>query len=380
MGLERDDDCGITRHTMRMHTALGPGGEARHKIDRFAQRRRIARQRAIGRQLKAARDPCELCGGECCRTAAQRRPFGLDLAGKALGAELTHQDLDAGLIEIVATTEAVIDPQDGFDIVEQFGLGQEGLDQRRDHRRAPQTAARPDLEAQLALRVSQQLQTDIVDLHRCAIAGRRRDCDLEFARQKREFGMEGRPLTQQLAIGPRIDEFIGRNTGEMVGGDIAHAVAAGLDAVHLDRGELGQDVGHAGEFGPVDLQILARAEMPVAAVVGVADLGEFAQLERRQRAVRNRNAQHRRVLLHIEAVLQAKRFELVFGQLTGEKTAGLVAKLRNPFVDQSLVVAVVAVHGKAVLEESARKGAREHNLAPTAPATNDPVDVSKVAS
>ena len=120
--------------------------------------------------------------------------------------------------------------------------------------------------------------------------------------------------------------------------------------------------------------------MPVAAVIVVADLGEFSQLERRQGAVGNRNAQHRRVLLHIQTVLQTQRFELVLGQFTGKKTAGLVAKLGNPFVDQSLVVAVVAVHGKTVLEKSARKEARSHRLERARRETNDQVDVSKVAS
>ena len=61
-------------------------------------------------------------------------------------------------------------------------------------------------------------------------------------------------------------------------------------------------------------------------------------------AVRNRDAQHRRVLLDVEAVLQPQRPELVLGQLAGEEAPRLVAELRDALVDDALVEVVVAVH------------------------------------
>ena len=106
----------------------------------------------------------------------------------------------------------------------------------------------------------------------------------------------------------------------------------GLDRVHLDRRELGEDVGHVLELRPVELDVLARGEVAVAAVVLARDVRELAQLRRRQQAVRNRDAQHRRMLLDVQAVLQAQRPELVLGQLAGEKAARLVAKLRDALV------------------------------------------------
>ena len=51
-----------------------------------------------------------------------------------------------------------------------------------------------------------------------------------------------------------------------IGGDVAHAIAARLDAMHLDVGERAQDLGHVDQLHPVELQILPRGEMAVAAV------------------------------------------------------------------------------------------------------------------
>ena len=71
--------------------------------------------------------------------------------------------------------------------------------------------------------------------------------------------MERRPLPHELGTRPRIDDLVARDAGEVVGGDVADAVAAGLDGVHLDRRELGQDVRHLLELRPVELDVLARA-------------------------------------------------------------------------------------------------------------------------
>ena len=105
--------------------------------------------------------------------------------------------------------------------------------------------------------------------------------------------------------------------------------------VHLDLGEVGEDVGRLLELDPVELDVLARGEMAVAAVVGARDVGEHAQLARRQRAVGNGDAQHVGVELQIEAVHQPQRLELVLGQLPGEAAAHLVAVLRDALVEEA---------------------------------------------
>ena len=142
--------------------------------------------------------------------------------------------------------------------------------------------------------------------------------DLEFARQERELRMHRRPLAQDFGIGTRIGDLVGGRTGEMIGGDVADAVAAGLDRVHLDAGEIGQDRRHVRQRRPVELDVLARREMAVALVVFAGDVAEHAQLLAVQRAVRHGDAQHVGVQLQVDAVHQPQRPELVLGDLAGK--------------------------------------------------------------
>ena len=85
--------------------------------------------------------------------------------------------------------------------------------------------------------------------------------------------------------------------------------------------------------------------MPVAPVVLASDARQQPQLHGGEQAVRNRDPQHRRMFLKIEAVLQAQRPELVFGQITREETLRLVAKLRDAPRDEIDVEFIVTVQG-----------------------------------
>jgi hypothetical protein len=49
--------------------------------------------------------------------------------------------------------------------------------------------------------------------------------------------------------------------------------------------------------------------------------------------------------LDVQPVAQAQRTELLLAERPGEETAGLVAKLGDPFIDHTLVMAIVTVHG-----------------------------------
>ena len=84
--------------------------------------------------------------------------------------------------------------------------------------------------------------------------------------------------------------------------------------------------------------------MAVAAVVFARNVREHAHLRRRQQTVGHRDAQHRRVFLHIQPVLQAQRAEVVFGQFAGKETPRLVAELLHPFGDDALVDIVISIH------------------------------------
>src|SRR3546814_9089562 len=98
----------------------------------------------------------------------------------------------------------------------------------------------------------------------CSSDLRRNDANLELARQIAEFGVKAGRLTQQLGPGARVADFVGGGARILVGGNVADAFAAGLDRVHLDRRQLGEDVGRILQLDPVILDILARREMAVA--------------------------------------------------------------------------------------------------------------------
>ena len=160
--------------------------------------------------------------------------------------------------------------------------------------------------------------------------------------------MKRRPLPDDLAPGPRILELVRRNAGQGIRGDVADAIAARLDGVHLDGREIGQDVGHVLDPRPVVLDVLARGEMTVAAVVAARDRSEGAQLRRGEKSVRDRDAQHGRVALDVQPIAQPQMPELVVRQLACEKAPSLIAKLRHALVDQRLVDHIVAVHHNTV--------------------------------
>ena len=201
-------------------------------------------------------------------------------------------------------------------------------------------------EADLPVRVALQVQADVVHLGGGAILGRAGHGDLELARQVGELGVQRCPLADDLAVGTRIVDLVGGDAGQVVGGDVAHAVAAGLDGVHLHGRELGEDLGHVGEPRPVELQVLPGGEMPVAAVVAARDVGELAQLGASSAGHRgSRCAASAR-----DAGCTARCAGAAAGTRSsesspGEVTARLVAELRDPLIDQRLVQLVVAVHG-----------------------------------
>ena len=157
--------------------------------------------------------------------------------------------------------------------------------------------------------------------------------------------MKSGPLTHDLAVGTGVFQFVRGDAGEVVGGDVAYAVAAGLYGVHLDPSQVRQDVRHGLQLRPVELDVLAGAEMAVALVVPFRDVSQHAQLLGGQDAIRNRHPQHGGVALQVQAVHQAQGPELVGAELARQEPPGLVAKLRHPLVHEALVVLIVLVHG-----------------------------------
>ncbi len=87
--------------------------------------------------------------------------------------------------------------------------------------------------------------------------------------------------------------------------------------------------------------------MPVAAVITPGNARQHAQLFGRKQAIWNRDAQHVRMPLHVQPVLQAQRPELVFAQVAGEETPHLVPVLDYPLIDEVAIDLIVNVHDYA---------------------------------
>ena len=132
------------------------------------------------------------------RAVAHLQPLVLDFPCELLDAELVHQDLDAGLVDVVAAAVLVVDAQDRLDIAQQIAAGHERLYGLADERRAAEPAADQHLETGLAFGVFVQAQADIVHLDRGAIMRRSGDREFELARQEREFRMQRGVLPQQF--------------------------------------------------------------------------------------------------------------------------------------------------------------------------------------
>ena len=114
--------------------------------------------------------------------------------------------------------------------------------------------------------------------------------------------------------------------------------------MHLHAGKMLEDIGYFFQPGPVQLYILARADMRITLVKRTGNFRQFTQLRAVQKTVRYGDAQHGCQSLDIKAILQPQWQELSLGQLSGEKTLGLAAKLGDSLIDNRLVIFVVNVH------------------------------------
>ena len=139
---------------------------------------------------------------------------------------------------------------------------------------------------------------------------------LNLRAQELEFRVVGGPLAQKLGIGAGVFNLIRCRTGKMVGSNVAHTVARGLDGVLISTSARAvKDGGHVGQFGPVELDVLPGGESDrnpcprcrQSGPVGASGSGV-------QRAVRDGHTQHIGVQLQIKAVHQAQGAKLVLGQ------------------------------------------------------------------
>ena len=227
--------------------------------------------------------------------AKQRAQFGkarLDQPGHFHRAGFVDGDLDPRLILVIAPTERVVDRQDGLDIGQQVGDGQEIADRDANHRGAAQTATDHHFEPRLSGSIAVHPQADVMGAGHGAVIGTAGDGDLELAGQELEFRVVGGPLAQKLGIGAWIFDLIRCGTGKMIGGDVAHAVAGGLDGVHFHIRQSGQNGGHVGQFRPIELDVLPGGEMAIALVPGIGNQRQLAHLPGGEGAIGDGDPQH----------------------------------------------------------------------------------------
>ena len=356
-GLQADRDDRITGLLVRGGVLRAPCLEIPVRVERSRDAGRGRRCLDFARHERGGRGVGGDEGGRCKhrgdavelrlgRIEPERfdvRELFLDLAAIFVGTQLMDQDLDPRLVDIVASAIAIVDAQARLDIAQQIVGGHEILDLGRDHRGAAHAAADINAPAEHAIPF-QQLNADVVQPHRRAIFLGPDHRDLELARKVAEFRVEGAPLAQQFRPDARIGDLVGGSPGILVGRDISDAIAAGLDRVHLDRRQIGKDVGRVGQLDPIILDVLPRGEMAVAAIVFARDRRQHPHLAAVERAIGNGDAQHIGVELQIQAVHQPQRLELVLGDLPRKAALHLIAKFLDARVDDLLVVLVVFIH------------------------------------
>ena len=343
MRLEGNEDRPIARHLVGHGVVAEPGAKIGVSKLLCIQLRIGGWQGFVGMLLEEPADTVNF-GLIQHQAIAYGSPFGLHHGGEFFRPGFLDQDFDAGLVLVVAAAMAVVHAQDGLEIGQQVLLFQEGPNHHANDRRAPQTTAHQHFKAGFSVFVFNQLQADVMHLGSGPVALRAADGDLELARQEGEFRVQRRPLPDDFTVGPGIFQLVHRHAGQMVAGRVAYAVAAGLDGMHLHTGQVVQNIRHLLELGPVVLDILPRREMPVILVVGSGDMPQHPQLSGRQQAIRDGDAQHRRMALNIEAVHQPQGSILILRQFAGKKAAGLFPELGRALVDQRLVVLIVLVH------------------------------------
>ena len=351
--LEADRGDHVAGLLMRGAVAIDPQREVRVRAIE-----RIGCSCIIGRIGEVRLDPLQFGQRRLDPLRQQVGEFFLDLAGVFVLAQFVDQDLDARLVLVVAAAIAVVDPQAGLGIGDQLIERHEFAHQRRDHRGAAHAATNVKRCADFTGRIADHPDADIVQLHRRAVSVAGDHCNLELAWQHQKFGVKARPLPQQFGIGARIDDLVGGGPGVLVRTDVADAIAAGLDRVHFDFGQLGQQIGRLIELDPVVLDVLAGREVTVAAIVLVGDIAQRAHLRRAERAIRNGDAQHIGVELQVEPVLQAQRLEVILAQVPFKAALHLVAEFLNPGIDHRLVIRVIFIHQITQSRASASAGLR----------------------
>src|SRR5438132_193098 len=172
LGLERERHDGIAGELVVGDGIVEPNAEAVVRA-RLCQFGGVVLEGLVAGIAKSRGDIGDHRRVERERAVLDRLPLLLDFARKFLRTELVDEDLDAGLVDIVAPAVLVVGAHDRLDVAEQITLGQEGFDGLAEEGGATEPPANHNLEAGLADAVAVHVQADVVNLHRGAIMRRR---------------------------------------------------------------------------------------------------------------------------------------------------------------------------------------------------------------
>ena len=109
-----------------------------------------------------------------------------------------------------------------------------------------------------------------------------------------QSGWPSRKRNERLRVGRDVEGLGAADAGDRAGGDVAHAVAAGLARGDADGGQAAHEVGRVFDVDVVELDVLARGDVQDAVGVFLGQLGQHVELLGRDAAEGDLDALHAR--------------------------------------------------------------------------------------
>ena len=221
-------------------------------------------------------------------------------------------------------------PLFGHELIQQFGLHGSGPEASgNDHAESPASFAHHGAQA------------DIVDRAlNAVIAGAAIEGDFELAGQITGEILAQKGVGQSLGVGPHVENLIGGNPRPGTNGHIPHGVVAGLAIRQAHVCQQMHQIGYARQRNEMILNILSGGEMPAPSAEFVGDAAQLFHLRNGQQPAGNLAANHLNagLPLAVNAMLQAKWPELIFGDLPVEKSQRARAEDFDFFADQPVML------------------------------------------